>query len=97
MIYVKIFWSLGLFFLSGCLGSALLVDNHEDHAYGNLATVPDRPAPHNPENPQKDIRSLKKERQKAIEENNQLRQQYDHLTPLPDNIAKKTSYSQKMT
>lgn len=67
--------------LPGCLGSAILFGDEEQGEYGNLASVPDRPAPNNLQSYKEEIKHLKQEHIQAENVNKKIRADYTLTEP----------------
>jgi len=75
-MYKLWFAMLGAVLLSGCIGSAYVLDNYdEDVTYPNLQTVPERPPHPDFEKMKQQEAHLKQAQQQELDFNQRLRQQ----------------------
>ncbi|MBL9029614.1 MAG: hypothetical protein JNK42_04000 [Caedimonas sp.] len=74
--HAKFFWVASMLLLQGCIGSAIVFGDVEENNYGNLGSVPDRPARNNLKSYQKENKRLQHDHSSAESVNKKIRAAY---------------------
>jgi hypothetical protein len=73
---IKFFLVTIVLLLTGCIGSIILFGDEKPGEFGNLASVPDRPAPNNLQDYKEEIKHLQQEHKEAEDINKNIRADY---------------------